>query len=289
MKMTAVFGRGMAYGLHILSPDYCGRRRTNADMKNWRDRCPVIWRQAVIKTIGLICLFLLCLGPTARTVDYWANPGAAGVVEGSDCGQVAGISGLVEMRRSFMTDRERPLQLQVADRLQAGDDILVGPDGRLEWLFGANAVVTAAPGARVRLIGVRSFPGGSGIVVNRLDFEIIRGELRVQVRLNRVKPEAALVRLSGTETLLLRGDVAFSAAGGWRVGVLGGDAEVVLRKDGAPVSVKAGNTLSASGAVSSTAPEIAGILARLPFSFELTRLALPPLPAPGDDDEPRGP
>ena len=238
----------------------------------------------------LACAFLLdALAGIGGAMDYWTFSDKSDGGSGTDCGRVSDISGRVEIRRSTMSDKEPSHRAMPADRLRPGDVVSVPSGGRLEWKSGNNVVVTVGSDAGVRLEGVAmaDFPGG--ISLSRLNFELLRGEARIQVRLNETRPESVLVRSGGNEILLARGDLLANATGQWRIAVLAGGAEWRPHVGMPPRRIGAGRTVDARGERALSASEAAALTERLPFSFELTRLALPPTPFSGDGDEQSGP
>ncbi len=247
-----------------------------------------------MKKILIVVTALLLLAPTrpAAAADYWTSADNPGVATNNDCGVVSALSGAPRIRRAFMSERDQALPAGLADRLHAGDVVEVPEDGRLEWTTGHNVVVVAGPGSRVRLEGLRNFAAPDGSRVARLDARLLKGEMRLQVRLNQERPEAALVALEGSDALLERGDLALSAGGGWFCATLGGEALARLKRGGsvgAPFAVAEMATIGLQGEGKLDNAAASGLRARLPFSFELMTAALPPLPALGAGTEALGP
>jgi hypothetical protein len=155
--------------------------------------------------------------------------------------------------------------------------------------MGQNTIVTIGPGSRLQLEGVRNVADPDGVVMARLEFRLVEGEARIQVRLNQSRPEGVLARLPGVEFLLSRGDLALAASGAWRGVALEGGAELRLRPAASFRPLSAGLAADPAGEAELSLVELEAIRGRLPFSFELTRLALPPYPPAGDGDELDGP
>lgn len=225
---------------------------------------------------------LACAGATAA--DYWAQPGTPGLSTENDCAYIAAVRGNPLIHRAFMAAGERSLSLMSQDRVYTGDELIVPPGDRAEWISGNNIVAVLGGDARAKFQGVRKFPGPDGYAVTRLDFSLLKGMVRVQVRSNRQRPEAVLVAFEQGEALVLRGDVLVSAGPEWRVAVIGGQALVRLKKGrqfGKVTRVAGGSALTAAGERRFGLEESNAQLAEVPFSFEVTRAALPPFPAKG--------
>lgn len=227
-----------------------------------------------------VCLFALAAS-RADGVDYWVSPGDPAVATNNDCGHVTEVSGSPTIRRSFHEKGHAGVAVNVADRLSSGDELEAPAGSRLEWATGFNTVVTLAPGTRVRLDGLRSFSDASGTTVERLDVTLLAGELRAQVRLNVERPESLLVAANGAEVLVTRGDAAVFSGDAWRATALAEGAAARARRGGvlgAPFPIEPGQTAGLGVQEAVEAADLKDIRARLPFSFELARLALPPLP-----------
>ncbi len=241
---------------------------------------------------SLAFLFLASV-PLAAGADSWVPSDNMAVTTNNDCGTVSAVIGAPRVRRAFMSERERGLAAGLADRLRGGDEIEVPADGRLEWTSGKNIIAVLGPGARARVEGLRSFVGPGGIKVTRLDVRLLQGELRLQVRLNQDRPEAALVTLEGADALVERGDVALAGGGAWFGAALSdGDIQARLRRGGsvgAPFPVPEKMSIGSAGEGRLNDAAMSGIRARLPFSFELTIAALPPIPPLSAEVEALGP
>lgn len=199
----------------------------------------------------------------------------------NDCGNISEVSGAPVIRRSFHEKEHVGVTANVADRISSGDELEAPAGSRLEWTTGFNTVVTLAPGTRVRLDGLRSFSDPSGTTAERLDITLLSGELRAQVRLNVERPESVLVAVNGGEVLVTRGDVAVFSGGTWRATVLSDGASARMRRGGvlgAPFPIDPGQIAGLGVQEAAEAAELNDIRARLPYSFELARMALPPLP-----------
>lgn len=211
--------------------------------------------------------------------DYWVSSSLHGVVTNNDCGVVSLVDGAPRIRRSFAPADDRGAIAFVADRVQSGDELEVPADSRLELTTGKNVVIVLGPATRVKLGGVRVFQV-DGVAVSRLDVALLSGEMRVQVRLNRERPEAVLMHLAGADVLATRGDVHVLSNGGWRATALSGEASARQRHGvtlGAPFVFD--GAVGSSGVETPDAAALAGIAGRLPFRFEIVRAALPPVPA----------
>jgi hypothetical protein len=232
-----------------------------------------------------VSLFAILAG-IAEALDHWIAPGGG---SGTDCGRISDLAGKVEIRHPIMADEDPPVRAGLANRLRPGDIVSVPSGGRLEWKSGRNVVVTVGSDAGVRMEGVTTadFPGG--ISLNRLNFELLRGEARIQVRLNETRPESVLVRIGGNEILLIRGNLFVKATDQWHATVSDGWAEWRPHAGIPPRRIEAGRKIDVSGDSELSVSEVAELAERLPFSFELIRLALPPTPFLGDGDEQDGP
>ncbi len=225
---------------------------------------------------------------SAGAVDYWTAASNPAISTNNDCGQVAVVSGKVQIRRSFQSDTDTALPLGLADRIHSGDILEVPAGSRVEWTSGYNLVAVAGGNSRVRFNGLRNFVDSDGKPAMRLDLTLLNGELRVQVRLNLDQPESVLTSLTGSEVLMKRGDVCLVETGQWRCGVLSGEGWGRLIRGttiGEPFTIAAGNLVGTAGNNELTGKDIAAIKARLPFSFELERLAKPPEPSMGGELE----
>lgn len=215
--------------------------------------------------------------------DYWVSAVDPSVVTNNDCGFVSAVSGEAIVRRSYQTGGSEGAAANVADRIHSGDELVVAPDGRLEWTSGNNIVLVLGPGSRVQLGGLRAFTGLDGIPVLRLDVKLLQGGCRVQVRLNEERPEAVLISLAdAAEALVMRGDAQVRANGDWVVSTVSGEAFARIRRGattGAAFVVTVGTAAGSGGEERINEDGIAAIKERLPFSFEQVNAALPPLPA----------
>ena len=230
----------------------------------------------------IVCLSFLAAPALSNAADHWIPPADPQVVTNNDCGFVSDADGSPVIRRSFHGEGQPGIDARVADRLSSGDELVVPTGSRLEWTSGTNMIVVLGSGSRARLGGLRSFPGPDGRTVTRLDFQLLSGEARVQVRLNDNRPEAVLATLAGAEVLIRRGDVELFADAGWRSVVLTGDAFARVRRGGvagAPFALLPGRAVGLGGEEMLSDTELAAIRRRLPFSFELMNAALPPLPS----------
>lgn len=221
----------------------------------------------------------------AGAADFWFEPGAAGVAAGNDCGNVSSVSGEVRLRRPFVQAGNDGSPVHLADRVHAGDAFELGPDGVVEWTTGHNILAVLGAGARATVSGLRTTVFPDGRTGSRLDIEMEKGVARVQVRLNRERPEAVLVRCANVETLILRGDVEFDASAEWSVTVLAGEAEARLLHPGSPGAVFAmgATTVLTTDGLSkrSGAPTSPAVS----FSHETIKAALPPRPVSGFSSE----
>jgi hypothetical protein len=228
------------------------------------------------------CAILFAVSGVRAGEGYWKLSSDAGVITNNDCGYVSDVRGAPVIRRSFMTASDPGLAAYAADRLNTGDEIEVPADARLEMTTGKNIILVFGAGSKARLLGLRSFTGPENKLITRLDFVVERGVVRCQVRLNEENPEAALIGLNGADVLVARGDVEVFTDAGWRAAALSGSAFARLRRGGvvgAPFVFDSGRAVTGSGEDVLTADDIAGVKARMPFSFEEIRAALPPRPA----------
>ena len=247
------------------------------DAMNGRTLCGQFWCAAA--------LLVLTMG-WGRCADYWASSTEPGIATSNDCGRVTSVSGKSVVRRSYMTDKDSPLALYAADRLYSGDAIEVAADGLVEWTTGDNLIIVLGPDAAARLEGLRRFADAGGKEVARLDVQLVRGELRAQVRLNENHPESLLVGMSGGEALATRGDVAAYSNNNWRVVALKSQLAARQRRGGAvgaPFTVPDGGAAGGSGEERLDARGLVAIRDRLPFSFESKSTALPPRPLPNGE------
>lgn len=236
--------------------------------------------------IALVWSFLL-YGGSAVASDYWVSASESGVATNNDCGRIAFIQGRPLVHRPFHASPDDGSEIGIADRISSGDELIAPAGSRLEMVAGTNTVLTLGPGARVRVDGLRVF-SVDGAEVARLDLTLLSGEIRLQVRRNLNRPEAALIGMGGVEILATRGDVALFTNGGWRCATLKEDAAARLRRGGvagAPFPVPADAILAGSGPSPLTPEEKSSILSRVPFSFEIATAALPPLPVLASDPE----
>lgn len=216
-------------------------------------------------------------------MDHWAASTTPGMVTNNDCGFVSSVAGYPVIRRSFQAEGSDGAIAHMADRIHSGDEIVVPPGGRLEWTSGNNIVIALGSDSRARLDGLRTFVDPDGNTILRLDIKVTQGACRAQVRLNNQRPESVLVSLNDTtEVLVLRGDVDMLVESAWRVASLSGSAQARIKRGGvvgAPFTVSEGMAVGSVGEESLDTSGMATIKRRLPFSFELTNAALPPLPA----------
>ncbi len=236
-----------------------------------------------ITALLLVFVTTLCTArPLAAADSYWKPSTEVGVITNNDCGFVSAVEGGAVIRRSFMAPTDPGLTAYAADRLNTGDEIDVPPGGRLEMTSGKNTIIVFGAGTKARLLGLRAFTAPNGELVSRLDLVIEKGDIRCQVRLNEQRPEAILAGLEGADVLLARGDVEIFTDGGWRAAALSGDAYARLRRGGivgAAFAFTGGFVVSGTGEEPLTESDIATIKARMPFSYEQMRAALPPRPA----------
>jgi hypothetical protein len=235
------------------------------------------------------CIFhflVLCLAGLAA--DPWISANDPAVVTNNDCGFVAVAQGRAMIRRSFLAEGDPGIAAHSADRVNSGDVLQTPDGGRMEIVCGVNVVFTVGPASRVKLGGLRQFTDASGKTATRLDVEVLAGDVRAQVRRNEEKPEYVLVAAEGAEVLVSRGDVALTTGGGWLFSTLSGAASGRIRRGkivGAPFDILPGHAVGGSGDAALTEEASNALRGRLPFSFELASLALPPLPAMGWEQE----
>ncbi|MCL2001047.1 MAG: hypothetical protein FWG74_06395 [Planctomycetes bacterium] len=229
----------------------------------------------------------------ASSVDYWVSSDNQAVTTVNDCGIVSFALGNPRIRRVFMSDREPGDVLGLAVRLRSGDEIEVPVGGRLEWITGKNTIAVLGHDSRVKIEGLRYFTDADGVQVSRLDLRLVKGDIRLQVRFNQNLPEAVMVGLEGADALIVRGDVVLMGGGAWfGATIFGGGVQARLKQGnaaGAPFTVPERMSISPSGEGKLGDAALFEIMGRLPFSFELTTVALPPLPALGADIEAQGP
>lgn len=214
--------------------------------------------------------------------DYWVGPLDPVVVTNNDCGFVSAVTGTPVIRRSFHVGQDNASAAYVADRIHSGDELSAPISSRLEWISGNNIVIVLGESGLARLGGLRTFSDPDGRRVTRLDVTLVQGEMRVQVRRNDDNPEAVLVTMNGAEVLVTRGDIEMYSNSAWHTAALAGEGAARIRRGGvagAPFVYAAGVLVSGNGQETLAATEAAAIKARLPFSFELARAALPPTPA----------
>lgn len=216
-----------------------------------------------------------------EAADHWIEHGAVGVVTNNDCGSVSSVAGDVRLKRSFMQADSDGIPAQVADRVHAGDVFHIAANSGVEWVTGHNTIAALGSDSRAAVAGVRSFADPEGRIVTRLDIVLEQGAARVQVRLNRERPEAVLVRCANAEALVLRGDVEVEATPEWSVRVVSGEAEARVIHSGiagAAFTIGAGAVLTAEGMAMQ---QNAVAMRVVPFSYETVKAALPPRPVSG--------
>ena len=239
-----------------------------------------MFRSFVILT-ALAVLLLMGATVSAHAVDYWVSSDDAAVITNNDCGFISDVAGHPVIRRSFQDESQPGVPANVADRINSGDELVVPAGSRLEWTTGSNIIVTLGSGTRVRLDGLRSFGSAPDATAARLDVSVVTGAIRVQVRLNEERPDAFLASLSGADILVRRGDVEMFSDNAWRGAVLSGEASARVRRGGVtgvPFMLGEGQSVGAGGQEPLEEAQRSAIRGRLPFSFELVRAALPPLP-----------
>lgn len=227
------------------------------------------------------CIAGLAAEALVSAADPWINANDPAIVTNNDCGFITAAHGTAQIRRSFLADDEAGAPAHVADRVNSGDMLHTPNDSRVEMVSGSNVVLVVGSGSRVKLGGLRSFTDVSGQTATRLDVEVLSGDVRIQVRRNDEKPEYVLAAVEGAEVLVSRGDVALTTGGGWQASTLAGVAAGRVRRGnvtGAPFEIAGGHMLGGGGDVPLTQAASNALRGRLPFSFELATLALPPLP-----------
>ncbi len=230
---------------------------------------------------------LSVLAAGAAAADIWVKSTAADVVSTNDCGSILSSRGAARIRRSFQPADSGGGEVNAADRLNSGDELITLSGGRIEAAGGDNVILVLGENSRVRLVTLISFTDPAGMPATRLDVELLAGEARVQVRLNEESPAHLLASLGDVDILVSRGDAALSTTGGWRGAVLSGDASGRIRRGqmaGAPFPIPAGRMAGGGESVLDAATR-SGILSRLPFSFESYRFALPPMPLMSSDSD----
>jgi hypothetical protein len=230
--------------------------------------------------IALALSALAATGPHAA--DLWVKPNDPAVVSTKDCGSVTATHGATRIHRAFQSDEEAGIDVNTADRVNSGDELITDSGGRIEMVSGGNIILVIGENSRVRILALHSFPDPAGTPVTRLDMELLSGEARAQVRLNDEAPAHLRAALAGAEVLVSRGDVALSAGSGWRASVIAGEAACRMRRGhvaGAPFTLPPRRTAGADGEAVLADAAANALRSRLPFSFELTAIALPPTPS----------
>lgn len=233
-------------------------------------------------------LLLLLARASAPAADMWFSPSAKGVMTNSDCGVVAGLAGTPRVRRSYQLSSDAGGELSLSDKLYAGDEILTGPNDRVELVSGRNVLVLVGPDSTLRLLGLRAVERSASSKTSRLDMELPAGGARLQVRLNAANPESALLRSATMGVIVERGDCAVAVADSWRLSVLDGSAWCRLDQggvSGAPFALEAGRELGPGGPRALTVDAATELRARMPFGYEIRRAALPPNPPPDPEAE----
>lgn len=234
-------------------------------------------------TIMIAAFVAVLLGHSGSGAgDFWISGSDASVVTNNDCGFIAAIGGRPTLLRSFQDANSPGVAASITDRVNSGDEVRVPEGSRLELVSGANVVLVFGEGSRVKFQGLRNFAAGDVREASRLDIELLAGEVRVQVRLNQARPESVLLSVDGNQFLMRRGDATFGRIIGWQATVLSGDVSGRVRRTsvlGAPFELPAGTLLGVGGQADISDSAKQRILARLPFSFETIRAALPPLPS----------
>lgn len=231
---------------------------------------------------GAATLLVVLAFGVAVAADFWVNAADAAVVTNNDCGFITATHGNAHIRRSFHAADENVAAAHVADRVNSGDELVAPAGGRIEMVSGGNIVLVVGDNARVKLGGLRSFVGPLGNPVTRLDLEVVSGEARIQVRLNEEKPECVLAAMNGADVLIRRGDIVLSSQSGWLASALAGGAMGRVRRGGvigAPFEIGSGRSVSGNGDAPFSETLGNALRGRLPFSFELTSVALPPAPS----------
>ncbi len=223
-----------------------------------------------------------------QAADFWVDRNSGAAMIDSDSGVVTGIWGQASVRKSFMTQNSEEIPLGVFDKMQAGDIVETGREGRVEITSGNNVLLVIGPESAVRFLGLVSFFTSENAPAKRLDLQMLKGRIRLQVRLNRNYPEMALVEAGSLSVLTTRGDMSLFQDPNWRLAVLVGDVSYRNRPGGTlgPVAaLQAGQTLYADNIVTLTDEEKERLATAMPFRYEIGRAALPPAPPPGPDGE----
>lgn len=230
----------------------------------------------------VVLLFLFVTCSVVFCADFWVSGTDAAVVTSNDCGQISAVHGEPVVVRSFQEAGSPGIKAMLTDKIYSGDEIRVPDGGRLEVVSGSNLVVVFGGGSRVRFSGLRGFAVEGGGEASRLDLELIGGEMRVQARRNKTRPESVLIVTEGADVLVRGGDVCLRGGESWRGSVLSGEALVRMRRGvtiGAAFALAEGRGVGGSGQSDLAASVREDLVKRLPFSFELMRAALPPLPS----------
>ncbi|MDR3210568.1 MAG: hypothetical protein LBU79_01475 [Planctomycetota bacterium] len=231
---------------------------------------------------------VLCLGASSLpAVDRWVDAVNPAVTSNNECGIVNGVWGNALVRKGFQDPKAPGSVVGQTDRLQAGDQVETAARSRLEFSSGNNILVLIGPTSKVKILGLRSFTNTDGVVTNRLDLQLVEGMVRFQARLNELIPECALGEAGNLGVLLTRGDVVLSGGRNPRFAVLAGNVSFRHRLGASnwsdEDSVIAGSGFADGAAITVAGEEAERLLEILPFSFEILRNALPPLPPPGPD------
>lgn len=234
-----------------------------------------------MRKVGVFLFLLVVFGASeVYGADLWAKTGDPMVTAVNDCGQVSRIRGRARIKRSYMAEKDAPDSLVTFDRVHAGDEIETGPDGAAEVVTGNNVLVLIGPGTKVVLRGVRLVDDGTGKQTACLDLGLLQGVVRTQVRLHQNNPEAVLVESDAVSALSTRGDMAVSTVSDWLLAVLAGSADYRTTRGGRNSVLETG-LLGKDDAFSELDGALAdSIASRLPFTYEIVRAALPPLPPP---------
>lgn len=228
----------------------------------------------------ILCLFIS--GSVGRCADFWVSGTDASVVTSNDCGQISATHGLPVVVRSFQQAGSPGVKAMITDKVYSGDEVHVPDGSRLEIVSGSNVAMVFGEGSRVRFSGLRWLGASGKSGASRLDLELVAGEMRVQVRRNMTRPESVLVSAGEAQFLIKEGDVCLTNSSSWQGAVLAGEGMGRLRRGatiGAPFAIPEGTTVGEGGAGELAADSRSRFTALLPFSFELTRTALPPLPS----------
>lgn len=239
----------------------------------WNDR-----RIRMRRLIPLCCMYLslVVVAAAAGENDFWFSPNSKGVSTPADCGRVERIVGSVLIKRASTSAKSKPEALAMNDRLFAGDELTVPAGGVLEWVCGINIRVLLGGGTRVKIIDryVLNLPDHHSI--DRLDVDLLSGDMRTRCRLNSVNSSAVRIQAKGTAFLVRRGDLVVSVGKSDDAIVLDGEVEVIRGADDKVViafgaSMNGGNIPIAA---------IVSLKERLPFNTDIIRAALQPLPPP---------